>query len=146
VVDIFLKDEALVRVYYACDTDAPEGAYWLTFIIKSTRPGLSSPRPLKQRLQDLINKTPALMEKAFQDAWLSYQAALLSWNEGKNPKMPKKPVMPVKPVPDFKDVPLSRRVAWLQYGDFDDEGIDLIEVFECPPSDLMSHDACIAVE
>ena len=58
------------------------------------------------------------------------------------PRRPLAPAEPVKPLPavvDFDDVSLNARIRWLQYGDFDDAGIEIIEIIAGPPSCTNGH-------
>ena len=55
------------------------------------------------------------------------------------PVAPLEPVKPVAPVLDFNDVSLNARFRWLQYCDFEDAGLELIEVIARDPSCTRGH-------
>ena len=60
-------------------------------------------------------------------------------NAPRPPRSPVEPMTPVPPVADFSDVCLSTRFAWLQYIDFEDAGIEVIEIIAAPPSCTRGH-------
>ena len=90
---------------------------------------------------------PVAEEAKYQAQWAAHEAALrhaiCSYEDSPNPGdlmppripvAPVEPAKPVAPVPDFNDVCLEARFVWLQYNDFEDAGIEIVEIIAGAPS------------
>lgn len=109
-----------------------EGDLAVTFFVRNTQAGHTSERPIEERFSAVFKGAPGLMQKGHEAAVKQYHKVM------KDPAQNRDTPEPEPPAKDMGNPTLREILDFLQYGDFDDQGVDVLDSVRATPADLVS--------